>query len=430
MHQIAVVATEDGGAHTGSRRQTVGGAVAVGHEHLSAGGSRGVRLIIDITRLLIVAVDSGYLVVAVGQLAHLSTAHIVEIEMLITAALAGQQDGLVADAYLSEHLLLHVFLSLLLDHQSAVGSHGVHEVEAQTVLVAVHRDDSHPFGRTRREHAGDVAVGIEGHGERARLTRREVDALHRNLRVVAARHRILIRVVAGIFAILLALGGQSLEQLHGVLLHGALVVAYPHQVPTVGSEHHRAVGRELLLIHPVGDAVDHLVATAVVGHLLLLTVFVQVDHEDIILADEGHLAAVGREDGHLLRPTLTEGHQGLILQGIEIVVGCRRTAIDGLRLRLYQHPPPVGTHRIAVDMDVGILHLGGVEEHTGELARLKRVAHHLPTIAADLGVVLAIGQRTHLRQACGGKLTAGDVLQTKTLTGIQLEGHHRQATQQ
>ena len=80
-----------------------------------------------------------------------------------------------------------------------------------------------------------------------------------------------------------------------VFLDGALVVFYPNELSAVGREHHAAVGGELLLIHPVGYAVDDLIALAVGGDLALGVVVEEFHEEDIVIAHVGYHIAVGRE---------------------------------------------------------------------------------------------------------------------------------------
>ena len=60
---------------------------------------------------------------------------------------------------------------------------------------------------------------------------------------------------------------QALEHRHREFLYVLLVVAHPNQLLAVGSKHHRTRKTELLLIHPIGNAVDDFITLAVLCNL-------------------------------------------------------------------------------------------------------------------------------------------------------------------
>ena len=100
----------------------------------------------------------------------------------------------------------------------------------------------------------------------------DVVAPHTDRRVDLAGFRVLIRVEARVGFVLAAGGVQALEQLQRVSPHLSFVVFYPAYHSAVGVEAVRAVGAKLLLVDPVGQAVDNLIELAISGNLALSVV--------------------------------------------------------------------------------------------------------------------------------------------------------------
>ena len=101
--------------------------------------------------------------------------------MVVAVALAGQEDMTAGDPKSAEHLFLDVFVSLVLDNKLAEGRERVAHIDAQLVLMAVHRDDSHLRGVLRRQDTGDIAVRLQRQLELARLMALDVVAHDANL---------------------------------------------------------------------------------------------------------------------------------------------------------------------------------------------------------------------------------------------------------
>ena len=209
--------------------------------------------------------------------------------------------------------------------------------------MTVHRHDSHLCGVTGSLDTGYIAIGIKGHTDFARLMRLDIIAHDLHLRIHLSWNRILVGIVARILGILAALGCQTLEELHRILLHRTFIIANPHNLSGVCREHHRRIGRKLLLIHPIGNTVDDGIALTILGHLTLCIVIEQFHQIDIILTHKGYLIAVWREHWCLLGASIAERSQ-LVIANIENVIDCRKgVAINRFRLCLNQHPPSVRT---------------------------------------------------------------------------------------
>ena len=339
--------TEDSPVHTSLLRDFLQLPVRMRYHHLLFQRTVRVCREIGVARLFIEAIDLFHHKLVRRYLPQQLSVQVVEVKMVVAVALAGQQDMLIRDTHIVEHVFLDILINFVLDSQLAHRRERVCHIDAQHVLMTVHRHDGHLGRIACGLDAGDIAVGIERHADLARLMRLDIIAHDLHLRIYLSWHRILVSIVAWIFGILLAFRGQPFEELHGILLHGTLVIAYPHDLPGISREHHRRVGGELLLIHPVGDAVDHLVAPAVFGHLTLGIVVEQLHKVDVVLSHEGNLIAIWREHWCLLGASVAERHQ-LVVTYVEDIIHCReRTPIDRLRGRLNQHSAPIGTQDIA-----------------------------------------------------------------------------------
>ena len=108
--------------------------------------------------------------------------------------------------------------------------------------MAVHGHDGH-LGRIAGSFdTGDIILGTQRQVDLTGLMTLDIIAPHAYLRVVLSGHGVLIGVIARVLGKLGAGGLQALEQLHRVLLNGALVVTDPQNLLRVGGEHHRRVG--------------------------------------------------------------------------------------------------------------------------------------------------------------------------------------------
>ena len=264
---------------------------------------------------------------------------------------------------------------------------------------------------------GDIAVSIQRQFNASRLMRLDVKTVHADLRIHLARHRILIRIESRIFHKFRFFRIHTLKQLQGVLLHVRLVVANPDDLLRVGREHHRRVCGELLLIHPVGYAVEHLVALAVLRHLTLRIVVEQLHQEDVIVSDERDLIAVGREDWRLLRTAVTQRLQFIIPDVIDIIDSRERTTVDGFCLCLYKNTATVWTHNIVVHL----AHLSAsgrscIENDALLLASTEGIAYDLLAVSTDLRIGLTVCTGAHGSHRLLREFSLGDGLQVQLPT--------------
>ena len=312
------------------------------HKHLTVCRSERSRLIVDVARLGVVAVHLGDIVVAIADSAQQLTVHIVNVELHVARAVARQKYVVADELHALHGFLLHVLRHRFLHDELRNGAARVHAVEAKLVLMAVHGVYHH----TRRVYssldARHVSVGVERHLKLRNLVRLDVVAPSRHETVVLARLGVLVLVVAGVDVVLHLLGLQALVHLQRVGLHTLLVIAQPANHSAVGVERERTVEAELLLVHPVGQAVDNLVALAVLRHLNLCVVIEQLHEEDIIVAHERHLQSVVRPHRHLLLVAVRKARQLVRSDGVYVVRSAERAAVDALSLGLYEHTCAVG----------------------------------------------------------------------------------------
>ena len=241
-------------------------------------------------------------------------------------------------------------------------------------------------------NTGDIPISIQRQFNPSCLMRLDVETMHADLRIRLTRNRILIGVSPRILSIVQLFRSQSLVQLQGILLHVRFVVANPDNLLRIGREHHRRVRRELLLIYPIWNTIEHLVKLTVLRHLALRIVIEQFHQIDIIVSDKGNLVAVGRENRCLLGATITQRFQLVVPDIIDIIDSRKRTAINRFRLRLDQNPTAVRAH----DVVVYPIHLSAsgccsIEENAHLLTRSERITDDLLAIVTDLGIGFAIG---------------------------------------
>ena len=417
VDKVLEVRREDSAVHARLLRERLNLAVLAGHHHLLLRRPLGVRSKVGVARCLVVAVDVLHHIFVAHNLAHQLSVQVVQVQVVVAVALAGHQDVLVRHERLLHRLLLHILVHLVLDNHRAHRRQRVAHPHLQVVLMAVHGEHQHLCRVARRLQSRDVAVLLQRQLQLARLVTLDVVRQDADLRVLLARHGILVGVVARIVLELRTLRRQSLEQLHRILRHVRLVVANPYNLLRVRREHHRRVRRELLLVHPVGNAVDDGVPLAVLRHLTLRVVVEQLHQVDVIVAHEGNLRAVRREHRRLLRSVLRQRLQLVVLNAINIIGGGERVAVDALRLRLDQQPPSVRTHDVAVHAcHLRAARRCSVEERAHLLARLERVRHDASSVAAYLRVRLAVGHRPHLRHCLLPEHAACDVPQLQFLS--------------
>ena len=138
--------------------------------------------------------------------------------------------------------------------------------------MAVHRHDENlsallavPCGY--RLDARNVSVGIQRHLHGTRLAALDVEAHHAHLRVPFTGNGVLIRIRPGIVGKGVHLRPCPLVEREGELPHLTLIITNPAELLRVGRERHALRRRELLFVHPVGYAVDDLIALAISRYL-------------------------------------------------------------------------------------------------------------------------------------------------------------------
>ena len=174
----------------------------------------------------------------------------------------------------------------------------------------------------------------------------------------------------------------------------ALVPANECQRAAVGRPGERVQDAELLLINPVGHAVDDLVFLAVVGELRG-GAGGEVERVGVVGLDVGHAAAVGRQGGDFLA-AIGGYFRELATGAVEhVIVGSERVAVDGLAGRPQQDALLIATYLVAVPLlHRAALQLVGAQHGSGHRRAVVDAVDVAP-IVADLVVVAAIGGRLH-----------------------------------
>ena len=218
---------------------------------------------------------------------------VVDVDVVIAIALTGEHHVIVSDTKLCQHVLLDIFLNLVLNDHLTDRRQRVAHIHLQQVLMTIHRHDSHLRRVIRWQQARNIAIGIKRQVKRTRLVRLDVIRQYLHFRVLHTSQGVFIGIVARVVTVLLLLWCQSFEQLHGILRHSGLIVTYPNDLLGVGREDHRRIGGELLLIDPIRNAIDNLIALAILRHLTLGIVVEQLDEVNIVVTNKGYLIAIG-----------------------------------------------------------------------------------------------------------------------------------------
>ena len=193
------------------------------------------RLVINVARLAVVAVDGRYVIVTTYN-PLLTTVDVVEIYAHEAVAVARHEDMVGADGYGCHHLFLDILADLVLQEHLADGRAGVDGVEREHVLVAVHGIDNHLLRVTGALDARYISVLIERYLHLLRFLGLDVEAPYRHLCVVLACLGVLVAVVAGIDLVFVLGGFHAAEHLQGVCLYVALVELRPEEHCAVGIE--------------------------------------------------------------------------------------------------------------------------------------------------------------------------------------------------
>ena len=298
--EVSEIGAKDGCVPTSLWRQAFATSVLMGHPYTLVSGTIFMRCIVNIASLLVVAIDVAHLIVATLHLTDQMTVHIIQIKVHPPVTIAGQKDMLFGKLDVADGFVLDVASHLVLDDHFTLCGQRICHINTQAILMAIHCIDGNALGIAGHHDAWNIAVSIDRNLQLACLCGTDVIRPHRAGRVPFACNGILIGVETRIVGILSTFGFQAFEQRHRVLLDLTLVVTNPAYLATVGGEGHSTVVRELLFIHPIGNTVDDLVATTVFSYLDFGLVINKTNQEDVIVADEGNLRTIGREQGCLL----------------------------------------------------------------------------------------------------------------------------------
>ena len=224
-----------------------------------------------------------------------------------------------------------------------------------------------------------------------------------------------LKVIAPDADIRIALTCQGIfidEITQAIILHLALIIANPAQHGTVAGEGQGTAEAELFFVHPVGHAIDNLIAHTILGHLRLGIIVEQSDKEDVVVADKGHITAVGTPYGRLLRSKVTKGSKHTTLNVVNIIVGGERTAINALHVVPHQHPSSIGTHVIAGNLvNLVFQRIGGIKKDAVLFSAFHGKLKHFRAVVAHGGIAFSVCEHRYLTNGLRGIYTAGDIFQ-------------------
>ena len=180
---------------------------------------------------------------------------------------------------------------------------------------------------------------------------------------------------------------------------------------------------ELLLTHPVWNAVYHLVAPSVLGDLALGIVVEQFYKMDIIVPHKGYHVAVGREERRLLRPSVRQWHHPVVLHLEYIVHRRKRTTVYVLGLCLDKYAVTLWTDDISVYRFKFFPAYGvHVKQRPHLFSGPERVLNNLFPVAAQPRICLSVVERFHAGDMPAAEFAAGNALQIEPVAGKNVNG--------
>ena len=235
------------------------------------------RCKIRVTSRLVVAVNLAHLVLTVVHLPQQLTVRIIKIQMHPPTPVTRQQNVTICQDYTLNSLLTDILRHLLLNHLTAHRRQRIAHKDAQAVLMTVQSKHCDLTWIGRHLQTGNISIRIQRNLQLSHLTTTNIKTPYRHTRIYLTGYWILVRVKARIFRIFHPLWFLTFKERHRVLLDCTLVISNPNQLTTVSGENHRAVMAKLLLIHPVWNAIDHLIAPAILRNLYFCIIIQQLD---------------------------------------------------------------------------------------------------------------------------------------------------------
>ena len=214
--------------------------------------------------------------------------------------------------------------------------------------------------------------------------------MHRYLRVLLARLRIFIGIIGRIKPV-------AIIHLHGVFGNLTLVRTHKSQVFAIRRPCHQVGDGKLLLIHPVGNAIQDLVPLTIFRDLHL-GVVIKLTNPDVVILHVSHHATVRREGrDHLLAARVRDRLHVVATHIVVVHHRFARTAINRLRLPPHQDVMSRATNLIPIKIGKGTLPcLTGIEKSIHWITCPIRILDdHIP-LHIHSRVMLTIRQRAHL----------------------------------
>ena len=283
----------------------------------------------------------------------------------------------------------------------------------------------------RPADAGNVLRGVGAGVDLRRTARFEVEDVERHHRIGVAR--------LGVFEVVGAVVERAVVAHHLEERHARLVETQVGDAPRVGRDGEGAREAELLLVDPVGRAVDRLVPAAVAGDLPRALPFDIVDIQ-VVAARKDDVAAVGREDGVARGGDAEQNLAQAPAVVVEVVrgervaidrfgaVGHEHSAVRSDRIVGYVEPAAAGVAPRAGGAVERIEGHGALLRGCGQQGRARVVdgiAVAEDVAVADRGVVFAVGRGADARQLCRTEASVGDVVVVERLCSGRRAGQQR-----
>ena len=359
-----------------------------------------VAAIIDLLILLIDAAHIDNVIAACSYLPYQLAVKTIKIDVVESVLLAGNDERLAVVKELPRVGHIDVCGAFLGVERTNLACRGIGRQQFHLVLQAVHPHKSQHIGVLGPLHPWQILVVLTARVEALRTLVGQVVNINVHHRIVLACLGVLVIVVVGI---------EAAPGLHSKLTHLALVKAVVGYTTAVRTPVETLRDGKLLLVYPIGRAVDDSVHTSV-GSNLMLGLRIQVHIEQVIVAHISHLRPVGRKRGQALLAFVRNLVERAGCNVIDIIVRNTAVAVDGLEPAAEQDFLLVGREFIAFNrrqrLGLQALGLAAKSAHRA-LALTGLIRELLDSGACKHTIVLAVLHRTDALDAARCKGAVG-----------------------
>ena len=364
----------------------------------------------------VIAIIVGYVPIAFRNLLYQCTAVAILIEMRKSALVAQYRESVLTPHCCIGIVKVNPRFRLLFVYELRHCRARVHCKYLQMILVAVERCHHQSVRCRGILDSRNISISINGQLHRLQCAVVHIIAHHTHRGVFLSCNGIFILKPPRIQCILSLLVACSLIDVKPIHRHFALVPTKERECEAVGRPCKSIQQSEFFLIHPVGHAVDYLVALAIGSHRHHCAIFHLPDIHVVVL-HKCHHSCIGRHCSYLLASRFAQLCQLVVANLIHIVVSLEGVAINLLLVCPEQYPHLIVRHFKAFP----IVHLAvagcrRIKHHCHIFAGAVATLHYAAAIVAEFVVIITIIGGNHLSHPSGNALAEHKVLHSQSLS--------------